>query len=78
MQKRMTLVIDRDRCEGHGQCAFVAPHLVHLDDAGAVVIDMEDVTDHIEAAQKAEKKLVLRLLCGSSRISGSSFGKHAP
>jgi ferredoxin len=53
MEKRATLVIDRDRCEGHGQCAFVAPDLVHLNDAGEVVIDVADVTDYLEAARKA-------------------------
>lgn len=53
MDKRATLVIDRDRCEGHGQCVFVAPNLVHLNDAGQAVIDVADVTDRVEAAQKA-------------------------
>lgn len=53
MGKRATLIIDRDRCEGHGQCELVAPGLLHLDDAGEVVIDVPDVSDQIEAATKA-------------------------
>lgn len=30
----MKVMIDRDRCEGHGQCAAVAPTLFYLDDDG--------------------------------------------
>lgn len=51
--KRAMLVIDRDRCEGHGQCVFIAPQLLHMDDLGTVIIDLSDVTDHIETAKKA-------------------------
>lgn len=53
MTKGATLTIDRDRCEGHGQCAIVAPDLLHLDDAGEVVIDLADVSDRMDAARKA-------------------------
>lgn len=53
MTKGATLTIDRDRCEGHGQCAIVAPDLLHLDDAGEVVIDLADVGDRMDAARKA-------------------------
>lgn len=53
MTKGAFLRIDRDRCEGHGQCAIVAPDLLHLDDAGEVVIDVADVSDRMEAARKA-------------------------
>jgi ferredoxin len=30
----MKITVDRHACEGHGQCAAVAPDLFHLDDAG--------------------------------------------
>lgn len=53
MGKGATLLIDRDRCEGHGQCAFVAPNLLHLNDAGEVVIDVADVSGDMETARKA-------------------------
>lgn len=46
------LVIDRDRCEGHAQCVLVAPDLLHLDDAGKVVIDVPDVSERIDTARK--------------------------
>ncbi len=50
---KTTLCVDFDRCEGHGQCAFVAPKLLHLDDDGTLVIDQSDVSEHIEIAEKA-------------------------
>jgi len=50
---RATLVIDRERCEGHCQCVLVAPDLLDLDDTGAVVITVPDVTDRIDLARKA-------------------------
>lgn len=37
----MKLVVDRPRCEGHGLCEEAAPHLMHLDDEGELVIDRE-------------------------------------
>lgn len=39
----MKIVLDRPRCEGHGLCEEVAPDLMHLDDEGELVIDVEDV-----------------------------------
>jgi ferredoxin len=51
---RATLRIDRERCEGHGQCALAAPGLLHIDDkTGEVVIDVPDVSTHLEAARRA-------------------------
>ncbi len=55
MRQGATLRIDRERCEGHGQCVLAAPDLLHLDEAGEVVIDVPDVSDRLEAAKKAVK-----------------------
>jgi ferredoxin len=41
----MRLVLDRDRCEGHGLCEEAAPSLMHLDDDGELVIDREEIGD---------------------------------
>lgn len=51
--KRAMLAIDRDRCEGHGQCVLIAPQLLHMDGDGMVVIDFAEVSDHLETAKKA-------------------------
>ncbi|MER5439907.1 ferredoxin [Streptomyces sp. NPDC002790] len=39
----MRIVLDRPRCEGHGLCEEAAPHLMHLDDEGELVLDREEV-----------------------------------
>lgn len=39
----MRIVLDRPRCEGHGLCESVAPEVLHLDDDGELVIDVEDL-----------------------------------
>lgn len=50
----MKLEVDRARCEGHGLCEEVAPHLLHLDDHGELVIDVEGVAEaDLEAARAA-------------------------
>lgn len=49
----MKIVVDRLRCEGHGLCAGMAPQLLHLDDDGELVIDVEDVGAHLESARAA-------------------------
>lgn len=50
----MKIVLDRPRCEGHGLCEEVAPKLMHLDDAGELILDVEDVTDeNLDAAKAA-------------------------
>ena len=41
----MKLILDRLRCEGHGLCEEAAPHLVHLDDEGELVIDQEEIEE---------------------------------
>lgn len=50
----MNIVLDRPRCEGHGLCEEVAPNLMHLDDDGELVLDVEEVDDaNLEAAKAA-------------------------
>lgn len=50
----MKIVLDRPRCEGYGLCEEVAPKMMHLDDDGELIIDIEDVDDtNIEAAKAA-------------------------
>lgn len=39
----MRIVLDRPRCEGHGLCEEAAPALMHLDEAGDLVIDREEI-----------------------------------
>ena len=46
--------LDRPRCEGHGLCEEAAPHLMHLDDDGELIIDQPEVgSDDLQAAQDA-------------------------
>ena len=49
----MNIILDRPRCEGHGLCEEVAPQLVHLDDEGELVLDVEQVVCDVEAAKAA-------------------------
>ena len=41
----MRIVLDRPRCEGHGLCEEAAPGLMHLDDEGELVLDVEEVEE---------------------------------
>ncbi|HEV7167571.1 MAG TPA: ferredoxin [Micrococcaceae bacterium] len=51
----MNIILDRPRCEGHGLCEEAAPQLMHLDDDGELVLDVEQVDkdDDVEAARAA-------------------------
>jgi ferredoxin len=50
----MHLILDRPRCEGHGLCEEAAPDLLHLDDEGDLVIDVETVEDgQVDTARAA-------------------------
>lgn len=53
MSGTVTLCVDSDRCEGHGQCVFVAPELLSLEDDGSLTVLQPDVTDHLELAERA-------------------------
>jgi ferredoxin len=54
----MKIVLDRPRCEGHGLCEEVAPKLMHLDDAGELILDVEVVDDNDQASIEAAKAAV--------------------
>lgn len=48
----MVIEADRDRCEGHGLCADVAPEVYELDDDAVVVVLHQAVPPELE--RKAE------------------------
>ena len=48
----MRIDADRDRCEGHGLCADVAPEVYELDDDAVVVVLHEQVPPELQ--RKAE------------------------
>lgn len=50
----MKLTIDRNRCEGHGQCAAVAAELLSLDDNAEPVLPVAgEVPAHLEKDARA-------------------------
>jgi ferredoxin len=52
----MRITVDRDACEGHGQCAAVAPDLFYLDDDGELHLthDAIDIpTQRVKDASQA-------------------------
>jgi ferredoxin len=51
--EEMKLIVDVARCEGHGLCEEAAPQLLHLDDAGDLVIDRQDLSGEDLAAANA-------------------------
>ncbi|GAA1635210.1 MULTISPECIES: ferredoxin [Georgenia] len=53
----MKIILDRPRCEGHGLCEEAAPHLMHLDDDGELVIDVETVEGADADAAKAAARV---------------------
>jgi ferredoxin len=59
------LVVDRIRCDGHGQCAELLPELVTLDDWGYPIVRLAPVTPllegHARRAVAACPTLALRL-----------------
>ena len=61
----MHLILDRPRCEGHGLCEEAAPELLHLDEEGDLVIDVETVdggqVDMARAAVRVCPVAALRL-----------------
>ncbi len=49
----MRIAADRDRCEGHGLCAGVAPEVFDLDDDAVVVIRHDIVPVELEGQADA-------------------------
>ncbi|WP_228000478.1 ferredoxin [Nocardia australiensis] len=49
----MKLILDQNRCEGHGLCAEAAPHLMHLDDHGELILDGAEVSSSAVTAAEA-------------------------
>ncbi|HVV92592.1 MAG TPA: ferredoxin [Hyphomicrobiales bacterium] len=49
----MRIVVDVERCMGHGQCEIVAPRLFKLDDQGVVVI----LHEHPDESLRKEAEL---------------------
>lgn len=37
----MKVVVDRELCQGHGQCVIVAPEIFDIDDDGYAVVNIE-------------------------------------
>jgi len=53
-QPEMRLEVDARRCEGHGLCVATVPQMLHHDQHGTVVIDVEVLTGAaLEQAQEA-------------------------
>lgn len=57
LETHMKIILDAPRCEGHGLCEEVAPKLMHLDDAGELILDVVDVDD----SQLEEAKAAVRV-----------------
>lgn len=49
----MKIALDRPRCEGHGLCEEAAPALMHLDDDGELVLDVDEVEEGTPEAAAA-------------------------
>ena len=44
---RVSLGIDRIRCDGRGYCAELLPEMIRLDDWGYPIVSAEPVPDHL-------------------------------
>ncbi|MCP2031057.1 ferredoxin [Okibacterium sp. HSC-33S16] len=53
----MKIILDRPRCEGHGLCEEAAPRLMHLDDEGELILDIEDITENDLDSAKASVRV---------------------
>jgi ferredoxin len=65
MRDRVTLGIDRIKCDGHGVCADLVPELIELDDWGYPIIRggaiPQSVLPHARRAVSGCPTLALRL-----------------
>lgn len=46
------VVVDADRCTGHGRCYSLAPHVFDADEVGHCVVLVEDVSGELESQAK--------------------------
>ena len=71
MSDRVTLGIDRIKCDGHGVCADLVPELIELDDWGYPIIRSgaipQSVLPHARRAVSGCPTLALRLQALASR-----------
>ena len=44
---RLSLGVERIRCEGRGYCAELLPEMIRLDDWGYPIVNSERVPDHL-------------------------------
>jgi ferredoxin len=54
----MRITVDRNACEGHGQCAAVAPDLFHLDDGDDLHLTYDAIdipTQRVKDARRAHQ-----------------------
>lgn len=60
----MKITIDRELCESHGQCEYVAPEVFRLDDDGNVVVtgsEDDALRAQVELAASVCPTLAIRL-----------------
>ncbi|TWP50505.1 ferredoxin [Lentzea tibetensis] len=64
----MRMIVDRDRCEGHGLCEDVAPRLFQIDDDGELVVRF---TGDVPAGEETRAGQAVRICpVGALRTSG--------
>jgi ferredoxin len=51
----MKVTVDRDLCDGHGQCAFAAPDVFELDEAGDLTYEPAPDDSHRAAVEMASR-----------------------
>lgn len=49
----MRIVLDEEKCQGHGRCYSLAPDLFDADDRGHCVLLVETVPDGLEHAARS-------------------------
>lgn len=72
-QETSRLLINRDRCEGHGLCEQSAPELVHLNDEAELIIDV----DEIGLAQKPMAEAAVQA-CPVAALSITAWTRTLP
>jgi ferredoxin len=56
MSETLTVIVDMELCDGHGQCEFAAPEVFRLDDEGTLEFDPAP-----DASQRANVEQAVRL-----------------